>query len=170
MIWKKSSLFHLASVCLIGSLHAILFTGKHWFIHESSRMDIIYTELMSRADVNWLIRKKFDVSLGLFYIIETNMFFIVLMWACTYKKACQWAQLIVWLSDFEHFSSSCSIGSVFFFLWFSVLSIHTINCPWFDLKNKMICSDWKKSLLKNDQCLRLSSPQRQPPLLVEFNL
>ena len=41
--------------------------------------DIIYTELMSRADVNWLIRKKFDVSLGLFYIIETNMFFIVLM-------------------------------------------------------------------------------------------
>ena len=115
MIWKKSRPFHLASVCLIGSLHAIFFTGKHWFIHESSRTDTIYTELMSRADVNWLFRKKFDVSLGLFYIIETNMFFIVLMWACTYKKACQWAQLIVWLSDFEHFSSSSSFGSVLFF-------------------------------------------------------
>ena len=149
MIWKKSSLFHLASVCLIGSLHAIFFTGKHWFIHESSRTDTIYTELMSRADVNWLFRKKFDVSLGLFYIIETNMFFIVLMWACTYKKACQWAQLIVWLSDFEHFSSSCSFGSVLFFSDFQCNQYIQLLLIWSnrkkDLQRLKIKAWWKET-------------------------
>ena len=66
------------------------------------------------------------------------------MWACKYKKACEWALLVVWSSDFEHFSSSNSFGSALFFSDFQCNQYIQLLLIWF--KKKKICNDWRQKL------------------------
>ena len=52
-------------------------------------------------------------------------------------------------------------------IWFifkDANTINTYNCSGFDLTNKKICNDRRQK--KSDQCLRLFSSRRKPPLLV----
>ena len=84
--------------------------------------------------------------------------------ACKYKKAYQWAKLVVWLNHFEYFSSSSSFGSVLFFSHFQCNQYIQFLLIWSNKKKNSMTED--KSMVKSDQCLRLFSSRRQPPLLV----
>ena len=58
--------------------------------------------------------------------------FIVLILACKYKKACQWAKLVVWLNHFWLFLAHLAhLAQSYFSLIFS--AVYTYNCFWFDL-------------------------------------
>ena len=86
-----------------------------------------------------------------------------LIWAYKYKKACQWARLVVWL-NLNILAHLAHLAQSYFSLIFS--AINTYNCFWFDLINKKNSVTEDKSMVKSDQCLRLFSSRRQPPLLV----
>ena len=58
------------------------------------------------------------------------------------------------------------LARFYFSLIFSAINTH--NCFWFDLINKKNSMTEDKIKVKSDQCLRLFSSRRQPPLLVHI--
>ena len=67
---------------------------------------------------------------------------LIYIWACKYKRACQWAKLVVSLNCFEYLSSSSSLAQFDFSLIFSAINTH--YCFWFNLTNRKIFSDWRQ--------------------------
>ena len=85
--------------------------------------------------------------------------------ANTRKHVCEQSWLSGWIF-FNILAHLAHLAQSYFSLIFS--AINTYNCFWFDLtiKKNLVTED--KSMVKNDQCLRLFSSRRQPPLLINL--